>query len=177
MANDNKTKKKKLKLSVSSKKPLSFSHQVKSDNRKSVVIEKKVTRRENDRRFYNRNSNLNKSSFGGEKKEKEQTSNYSKFRNPAANRNREIRKKAEERATKRFTRPEEENLQIKKSNLGKNKNTGSKREYKLTISKALEDEGMERRERSLASVRRARLKEKKKNILRNKMKKKLDLKK
>ena len=49
----------------------------------------------------------------------------------------------------------------KKGSLGKNKSVASKREYKLTLSKALTDDVMEGRERSLASVRRARLKEKK----------------
>ena len=45
--------------------------------------------------------------------------------------------------------------------MSKSKNPFSKREYKLTISKALDEEGMDQRERSLASVRRSRLKEKK----------------
>ena len=41
------------------------------------------------------------------------------------------------------------------------KGVGPKREYKLTLSKALDHEAIEGKERSLASVRRARLKEKK----------------
>ena len=67
---------------------------------------------------------------------------------------------AEERATKRFKKIKEDNLQPKKSNLGKDKRL-YKKEAKLTLSKALDDEALEGRERSLASVRRARLKEKK----------------
>ena len=82
-------------------------------------------------------------------------------KNAAANKNFEIRKIAEDRATKRFRNLKEDNLQIKKSSLGKNKSTSPRREYKLTLSKALDEEVMEGRERSLASVRRARLKEKK----------------
>ena len=50
---------------------------------------------------------------------------------------------------------------IGKKTQDKNKNFGTKREYKLTISRALDDEKNLGRERSLASVRRARLKEKK----------------
>ena len=68
---------------------------------------------------------------------------------------------AEERATKRFKNLKEDSLQPKKSSLGKDKGFTSKREQKLTLSKALDDEVLDRRERSLASVRRARLKEKK----------------
>ena len=68
---------------------------------------------------------------------------------------------AEERATKRFKNLKEDSLQQKKSNLGKDKGFTSKREHKLTLSKALDDEALDGKERSLASVRRARLKEKK----------------
>ena len=68
---------------------------------------------------------------------------------------------AEERATKRFKNVKEDSLQPKKSGLGKEKAFTSKREQKLTLSKALDDEVLDGRERSLASVRRARLKEKK----------------
>ena len=68
---------------------------------------------------------------------------------------------AEERATKRFKNVKEDSLQPKKSGLGKEKGFTSKREQKLTLSKALDDEILDGRERSLASVRRARLKEKK----------------
>ena len=53
--------------------------------------------------------------------------------------------------------------------MSKNKGSSSKRrEYKLTLSKALDDDEMEGRERSLASVRRARLKEKKNQDTENK---------
>jgi len=68
---------------------------------------------------------------------------------------------AEERATKRFKTIKEDIIQQKKSNLAKDKSFTSKRENKLTLSKALDDEALDGRERSLASVKRARLKEKK----------------
>ena len=67
---------------------------------------------------------------------------------------------AEERATKRFKNIKEDSIQQKKSSLGKNKGFVAKREAKLTLSKVLDDDAMEGKERSLASVRRARLKEK-----------------
>ena len=76
------------------------------------------------------------------------------------NRNFEIRKKAEERATKRFKGVDEEKSPSKRSNLDKGRGSASKREYKLTLSKALDDDAFDGKERSLASVRRARLKEK-----------------
>ena len=68
---------------------------------------------------------------------------------------------AEERATKRFKNLKEDIIQQKKSSLAKDKGFTSKREQKLTLSKALDDEALDGRERSLASVKRARLKEKK----------------
>ena len=68
---------------------------------------------------------------------------------------------AEERATKRFKNLKEDITTTKKSGLGKEKSFTSKREYKLTLSKALDEEALDGRERSLASVKRARLKEKK----------------
>ncbi len=63
----------------------------------------------------------------------------------------EKRKLAEQRATKRLK--DEINNKEKKTKLG-----GKKREVKLTVSRALSDE-IETRERSLASVKRARQKE------------------
>ena len=68
---------------------------------------------------------------------------------------------AEERATKRFKNLKDDVVQPRKSTLGKDKGFTSKREQKLTLSKALDDEALDGRERSLASVKRARLKEKK----------------
>ena len=164
--------KKKLTLTISNKKTFSTPTYTPSNNKKSVVIEKKVSRTRDARRFYGRNDNVNKSTLGFQDKTK-LNSNFAP-KNPTINRNIEIRKIAEERATKRFKNPNEYNLVPKKGNLGKNKGTASRREYKLTLSKALTDDVMEGRERSLASVIRARIKEKKIKIL---MIKKLKLKK
>ena len=151
--------KKKLTLSISSKKTFSTPSYIPSSNKKSVIIEKKVSKNRGTRRFYDRNDNINKSASGFLNKTK--PSNNFVPRNSAINKNIEIRKIAEERATKRFKDKNEYNLVPKKGGLSKSKSTTSKREYKLTLSKALTDDVMEGRERSLASVRRARLKEKK----------------
>ena len=75
---------------------------------------------------------------------------------------------AEERATKRFKNSKEDNLQQKKGSLGKDRSFTSKRENKLTISKALDDEALDGRERSLASVKEPDLKKKRIKILKKK---------
>jgi len=151
--------KKKLTLTISSKKTFSTPSYIPSSNKKSVVIEKKISRTRGARKFYGRNDKVNKPTSGFQDKTK--SNNNFAPRNPAINRNIEIRKIAEERATKRFKNPKEYNLAEKKGSLSKNKSTTLRREHKLTLSKVLTDDVMEGRERSLASVRRARLKEKK----------------
>ena len=117
----------------------------------SVVIEKKPQRRWGEKKFQSRDNNFNKP----------KSSDNFISKKTSTNRNVDLRKIAEERATKRFKNLNEDNLQQKKSGLGKEKDFTSKREQKLTLSKALDDEALEGRERSLASVKRARLKEKK----------------
>jgi len=158
-------KKKKLTISLSSKKPNNIPS-FKKGYKKSVIIEKKISGRRNERRFSERENNLNKSRFA----DKTQFKNQDRFssRNSPINQNSEIRKKAEERAKKRFKSLKEDSFQPKKSNLTKSKGLSIRRENKLTLSKALDDEALEGRERSLASVRRARLKEKKSQDFTNK---------
>ena len=151
--------KKKLTLTISSKKNFSTPSYTPSSNKKSVIIEKKISRTMGARKFYGRNDKANKPTSGFQNKTK--SDNNFAPRNPTLNRNIEIRKIAEARATKRFKNPKEYNLAEKKGSLSKNKSTTPRREYKLTLSKALTDDVLEGRERSLASVRRARLKEKK----------------
>ena len=156
-------KKKKLTLTTSAKTVPNLSNFVKSKGKKSVVIEKKPPRRWGDRKFQTRNSNLDKTKTDSLNlnRGKEIKNDRNVNKNVGAKKSSEIRKIAEERATKRFRNVEKESLQAKKSTIGKNKSSTSKREYKLTLSKALDDEALEGRERSLASVKRARLKEKK----------------
>jgi len=151
--------KKKLTLTISNKKTFSTPSYIPSGNKKSVVIEKKISRTRGARKFYGRTDKVNKPTSGFQDKTK--SNNNFAPRNPTINRNIEIRKIAEERATKRFKNPKEYNLAEKKGSLSKNRITTSRREYKLTLSKALTEDVMEGRERSLASVIRARLKEKK----------------
>ena len=144
-------KKKKLTLSVSSSKLHNAPHYTQSRGKTSVVIEKKPTKRWGEKKIHSRDNNFNKP---------KSTNNFVS-KKPSINRNFDIRKMAEERATKRFKSAKEGIIQQKKSNLGKEKDFTSKREYKLTLSKALDEEALDGRERSLASLKRSRLKEKK----------------
>ena len=159
-------KKKKLTLTISSKKPHSVPHYTYGKQKKSVVIEKRHSRKGNERKFYGRSSNLRKPESVDRVKSK--SSGDFTLKKPPINRNVEIRKIAEERATKRFKNLKEDILVSKKGSSGKNKGSSSRREHKLTVAKALDDNAMEGRERSLASVRRARLKEKKNQDTENK---------
>ena len=74
------------------------------------------------------------------------------------------RKFVEQQATKRFIHSEKkETDKAKEKSVNKNKNYQTKRQSKLTISRAMNVEEFEIKQRSLASVKRARLKEKKNN--------------
>jgi len=148
---EEKKKKKKLTLSISSSKPHNVSNYGQSSGKTSVVIEKKPQRRWGEKKFQQRDSSYNKPKSSGDFASKK----------PLANKNFDIRQMAEERATKRFKTIKEDIIEQKKRNLGKEKGFISKRESKLTLSKALDDDALDGRERSLASVKRARLKEKK----------------
>ncbi len=146
-------KKKKLTLSVSTKASYGRSNFGHSRGKTSVVIEKKSPKRWGEKKFHSKDNDFNRRKSGD---------NFvPKAKMPSLNRNFDIRKMAEERATKRFKGLKEDLSKQKKSTLGKEKNFGTKRESKLTLSKALDEEALHGRERSLASVRRARLKEKK----------------
>ena len=70
------------------------------------------------------------------------------------------RKFAEQQATKRFIQPDQKKTE-KNREKGFDKNSSQRREHKLTISRAMDVEEFEIKQRSLASVKRARLKEKK----------------
>ena len=155
---EKKSKKKKLTLSVSSKTPYSAPSYVKSRQKTSVVIEKKPPRRWGEKKFQPRNTTPNITKT---------VDNLATKKSPP-NRNFDLRKMAEARATKRFENTKkDDSSQQKKNNFGKDKGYGSKRPYKLTLSKALDDEALDGKMRSLASVKRARLKEKKNQDLKN----------
>jgi len=148
---EKKEKKKKLTLSGFSKKTHNVPNYAQSRGKTSVVIEKKAPKRWGERKFQSRDSSFNQPKITGD---------FVPKKTPI-NRNFDIRKMAEERAAKRFKNVKEDSLQQKKTSLGKDKSFASKRENKLTLSQALDDDALDGRERSLASVKRARLKEKK----------------
>ena len=141
------SKKTKLTISGSPKKSYKNIETSKSQGTKTVIIEKKTGR-------VPEKVGLNKS-FGS----KSPSSNFKHGSNLKPNflsktaatpSNFERRKLAEQRATKK--------IKGDNDNDKKNKSGGNKRQVKLTVSRALSDE-IETRERSLASVKRARQKE------------------
>ena len=146
-----KDKKKKLTLTVSSKKPhVKVPHYAHSKGKTSVVIEKKPSRKWGGKKFQS-NDNFSKPKLSSNVPHKK----------PSPDRSFNIRKIAEERATRRFNDLNEKNLQSKKSTLGKEKAFTSRKQNKLTLSKALDEETFDGKERSLSAVKRARLKAKK----------------
>ena len=142
--------KKKLKLSISgsTKKTINSIEQAKTQSKNSVVIEKKTGktfRKQSFQRSVKPKNFVNNSSQFANKKftAVDNSQNKSDF---------EKRKLAEQRATKRLkgeTTPKE----------FKGKIGSKKRELKLTLSRALSDDDIGSRSRSIASLRRAKLKE------------------
>jgi len=146
--------KKKTKLTISGNPKKSFKNfgTAKSQTKKTVIIEKQI------------NKSINKSNFSKPFGSKS-SSNFKRGINFKSNLTPKIstvtsdferRKLAEQRATKRLK--DDKEIKDKKSKLG-----SKKRELKLTVSRALSDE-IETRERSLASVKRARQKELKNSV-------------
>ena len=160
---EKKKNKKKLTLSVSSKTTHNVANYAQRSGKTSVVIEKKSPRRWGEKKFQPRSNNFNKP-------KPKSTSGFLPKKQPF-DRNTDIRKKAEEKATKRFKDKgtKGESLLPKKTGLAKEKSLASKREYKLTLSKATDEAALDGRERSYAAVKRARLKEKKNQDSSNKI--------
>jgi len=144
--------KKKLKLSISgsANKTISSIEKAKSKSKNTVVIEKKAKRFSGKPYSPRPNSNTNKLTNNTSFIQKK--SNYSKpF--PDTSSDFEKRKLAEQRATRRIkgeTFPKDS----KQNKLG-----SKRRELKLTISRALSDEEIGTKSRSLASLKRAKQKE------------------
>ena len=143
--------KKKTKLTISGKPKKSFKN---FDNKeiagkKTVFIDKKPNK-VLGKGFVNKTGGF-KQSISNFKKAPSLKNNFPPKTNTATS-DFERRKLAEQRATKR--------LKGDSDNEKKSKTGIKKRELKLTVSRALSDQ-IETRERSLASVKRARLKEKK----------------
>ena len=140
---------KKTKLTISGNPKKSFKNfgVSKNQGKKTVVIEKKSIRPTNKSNFSKSFSSRSPSDF--KRGVSLKPSLASKISTSTSDFER--RKLAEQRATKRLKGDNE--TKDKKSKLG-----SKKRELKLTVSRALSDE-IETRERSLASVKRARQKE------------------
>ena len=133
-----KNKKKTLTISTNFKKKIDTS-KISSGNKKSYSVEKKKTFKST--KTFNRQNNQANPSFNQEVKKR----NFA-------------RKFIEQQATKDFIK--KDNKPAGKSKL-KLKGPVDKRDFKLTVSRALNVEEIEIKQRSLASVKRARLKEKK----------------
>ncbi len=139
-------KKTKLKISGIAKKSIQNIEKAKTQGKNSVIIEKQSSK------FLNKSASF-KSSFN--KSKSTSPSNRVAFtKTTQLPSDFERRKLAEQRATKRL---KEDNESKNKKSL---KSGTKKRELKLTVSRALSDQ-IEARERSLASVKRARQKENK----------------
>ena len=144
-------KKTKLTISGTAKKTIKNIEIAKTQGKNSVVIEKSKSN------FFKKGSSFRPSGTDTKTKPKSSFNRGAPFKTsfgaktPPVSNDFERRKLAEQRATKR----------LKGDSEGKKIKLGTKkRETKLTVSRALSDE-IEARERSLASVRRAREKEQK----------------
>ena len=113
-------KKKKLTLTASPKKPVNVPLYIQDRKKTSVIIEKRVPKNRGEKKFYNRNDNFKKSTSHPHSKPKIFKDSNTQKTSP--NRSFEIRKIAEERATRRFKNLEAEKFQPKKSGLSKSKN-------------------------------------------------------
>ena len=139
-------KKTKLTISGSSKKTISNIELAKSKRKNSVIIEKKLGRFGNKPRFPRTDKQETPFKSKPFITSKEPVSSKP---SPISSNHFEKRKLAEQRATRRL-----------KGELPQKSKLGSKkRELKLTISRALNDENTETKGRSLASLRRAKQKE------------------
>ena len=141
--------KKKLKLTISgsSKKTINNIEFAKSHRKNSVVIDNKKTKF-GSKNFFSKNTNQ-KNNFNRPKNNFVKTEPV--FSKPSTTNDFEKRKLAEQRATKR----------LKGETSQKGKIGSKRRELKLTVSRALSDEDIGFKGRSLAALKRARQKENK----------------
>jgi len=134
---EEKNKKKTLTTSSNVSKKIDLSS-LSSDGKKTFAIEKKPPFR---------STRDNKSS-----------SNSSTFKKPTTIKKNVVRKFVEQQATKNFVKKDEKGPSKTKLKLDP---LSAKRDFKLTISRAMNVEEIEIKQRSLASVKRSRLKDKK----------------
>ena len=151
--------KKKLTLSISnSKKTIKSIEEAKNQSKNSVIIDKKPGRFVGKSGFNRptiRKKNPSERNINFSKPKQHLKQNFFSKPGSTVPSDFEKRKLAEQRATRRL---KGENTEKDK----KNKSLVKKRELKLTISRALNDEEVEAKTRSLASIKRAREKENKK---------------
>ena len=140
-------KKTKLTLSGIAKKSIKNIELAKTQSKNSVVIEKKPSKFASRNNFSKSTSVRSKPAVGPTGSFNPRTTLTSKLNSPITN-DYEKRKLAEQRATRR----------LKGESGDKGKPGTKKRELKLTVSRALSDE-IEARSRSMASLKRAKLKE------------------
>ena len=133
---DQKNKKKTLTLSTNVTKKIDLSS-LSSDGKKTFSIEKKIPFR---------STRDNKSNLGS-----------SAFKKPTTIKKNVVRKFVEQQATKNFVKKIEKGAQKAKLKLDP---LSAKRDFKLTVSRAMNVEEIEIKQRSLASVKRSRLKDK-----------------
>jgi len=139
-------KKTKLTISGNQKKSFKDFSSSKTQGKKTVLIEKKSSRPITKGNFNKSSSSKSSPNFSRSPSSKP----YNPSKTSIATSDFERRKLAEQRATKKIKNDSDGD---KKTKIGTNK-----RQVKLTVSRALSDE-IETRERSLASVKRARQKE------------------
>ncbi len=142
--------KKKLKLSISgnSKKTFSSIEEAKSKSKNTVVIEKKNSKFVGKSQFSRQSNNNIKTSNNISSK----PNNFSRPSTQLSS-DFEKRKLAEQRATRRLKG------EVSQKENKSNRITGKRRELKLTISRALSEDHVEAKSRSLASLKRAKQKE------------------
>ena len=145
MEKKNQRKKLTLSLSGSLKKPQEKIEKAKTVSKNSIIVEKK------NLRFSKQRSGLNQ--FKNEKTSNLNPQKPIQTKDNITNKDNEKRKLAEQRATKRL-KGESVNEKDARRNL-----SGKKREYKLTLSRALNEEDSLFKSRSLASIKRAKQKE------------------
>ena len=133
---DQKNKKKTLTLSTTVTKKIDLSS-LSSDGKKTFSIEKKIPFR---------STRDNKSNPGS-----------GAFKKPTTIKKNVVRKFVEQQATKNFVKKVEKGAQKAKLKLDP---LSAKRDFKLTVSRAMNVEEIEIKQRSLASVKRSRLKDK-----------------
>jgi translation initiation factor IF-2 len=133
---DEKNKKKTLTISTGVSKKIDLSS-LSSDGKKTFSIEKKVPFR---------SARDNKSSTGS-----------TTFKKPTTIKKNVVRKFVEQQATKNFVKKDEKGPSKTKLKLDP---LSAKRDFKLTVSRAMNVEEIEIKQRSLASVKRSRLKDK-----------------